>query len=1062
MTLRTKTLWIIGITLGGLIALLYAGSQKILLDSFVDLENESIHRSIRRGTHAITNDIDSLVLMAQDWAYWDDTYGFVQDPAAHQSYALSNLVESTYSINELDCIILLDTTGNSVYAGTYGLDSGEELALIEHLHQHLTPGSVLLQTQNHLGPIGGLLVVSDNVLMVASLPILTSEQQGPIQGTLLFGRFLSPSRIQQIGRISDLQLTIHSYHDPRLPVDFRLARNKLESPTTFTTRVVSPSVIAGYGVINDIYDQPALIVRVEMPRDIYEQGQTSIWYFLLALVSLGVVFCVMVLALLESTVLSPLGRLISSVDDVAKRSDPSARISIERRGELSKLADAVNDMLDALEESQKTIRDREERLRTVVSNAPVILYALNKQGNFTLLEGRSLGTLVPGEYMGQPAKALFGDTPAVVETLKHSLVGEDYVGLIEMQGSVFEVYHHPLIQPNGVVDGIIGVAIDITERKRAEAAEHGQRLMAEALRNTAAALTGTLNLDEVLERILTSVGQVMPYDATTIMLIDDGMASVARSHGFTERGLTEWISNLRVSVSDTSYLQQVLETGQLLIIPDTQTSSDWIVDPEMSWVRSFASAPVHLDQHVIGVLNLYSETAGCFSDQQTKRLQIFADQAALAIHNAQLYAAERHERLLAQTLQKTAEALGAPVTLEETLNLIIEQLSQVVTYDHVAMMLDEGDWLQVVGAQGESGPNRILKKAYVYQNVPLYDASVRAEHPLVLDIDPDSAGSNIFPGITSSTRTWIGVPLVVRDIVVGFLSLASNQPQAYARRDVLAVAAFAQQAALALENARILTELETSLEELREAETHLIRTARLSAAGEIAAGVAHQINNPLTAVIAEAHLLLQDIDPDDPRYESAAAIREAANRAGAIVQRLLDLTRSHPYAIQSLDINFSLENALSLVRAQIVPHIASLEVALSSDLPPVDASEQHLEDVWINLMLNARDAVSEAEGGMIKITSGLNITKNAIKVTIQDNGPGIPMENLNRIFEPLFTTKDYGTGLGLSICHDVVLRHGGTIQVDSVEGQGTTFTVLLPFITTDSIGTKTHGAYSRR
>ncbi|HEX3053529.1 MAG TPA: ATP-binding protein, partial [Aggregatilineaceae bacterium] len=280
------------------------------------------------------------------------------------------------------------------------------------------------------------------------------------------------------------------------------------------------------------------------------------------------------------------------------------------------------------------------------------------------------------------------------------------------------------------------------------------------------------------------------------------------------------------------------------------------------------------------------------------------------------------------------------------------------------------------------------------------------------------------------------------ETIIGLLSVASAQH--YTQREINVVAAFAQQAALAVENTRILSELETSLTNLREAQSQLVRTARLSAAGEIAAGVAHQINNPLTTVIAESHLMLQDIEADDPNRESLEAVLEAAQRAGTVVRRMLDLTRTHAYTMQPVDINTSLENSLALIRAQIVPHVARLEVDLAEHLPPVKASDQHLEDVWINLLINARDALRGRKDGMIRVSSRLSEDKQTICVTVEDNGAGMSAEQASRIFEPFFTTKEYGTGLGLSICQDVITHHGGTIRVESTEGWGTTFMVILP------------------
>jgi two-component system NtrC family sensor kinase len=174
------------------------------------------------------------------------------------------------------------------------------------------------------------------------------------------------------------------------------------------------------------------------------------------------------------------------------------------------------------------------------------------------------------------------------------------------------------------------------------------------------------------------------------------------------------------------------------------------------------------------------------------------------------------------------------------------------------------------------------------------------------------------------------------------------------------------------------------------------------------------------------------------------AIQRAARRAGTVAQRLLDFARTSPLVMQPLDINLSIQGAVSLVSAQIEPHVAQLVVELTPGLPMIEASEEHLGDVWINLLINARDAVDNSGKGVIKVTTGLSAEGDAIEVTVQDNGSGIAAEHLERIFDPFFTTKDHGTGLGLSLCHDVVTQHGGSIKVESKAGQGATFTVILP------------------
>jgi len=173
--------------------------------------------------------------------------------------------------------------------------------------------------------------------------------------------------------------------------------------------------------------------------------------------------------------------------------------------------------------------------------------------------------------------------------------------------------------------------IDITARKRAEAAERDQRTLAEALRETAAALNTTLSLEEVLERVLAYVGEVVPYQAVNIMTVEDGMAHIVRSHGFHEQD-QEALAR-RIEVQRTAYLRTMAETGQPVILPDTLSVAGW----EMPWARSYAGAPIIVKERLVGFINLFSREPAFYNPDLVSRLQVFANQAAIAIENANLY-----------------------------------------------------------------------------------------------------------------------------------------------------------------------------------------------------------------------------------------------------------------------------------------------------------------------------------------------------------------------------------------------------------------------------------------
>ena len=227
-------------------------------------------------------------------------------------------------------------------------------------------------------------------------------------------------------------------------------------------------------------------------------------------------------------------------------------------------------------------------------------------------------------------------------------------------------------------------------------------------------------------------------------------------------------------------------------------------------------------------------------------------------------------------------------------------------------------------------------------------------------------------------------------------------------------------------------------------EANLIQSEKLAAVGQLAAGVAHEINNPLSAVIANAQLLRRDLPVDsiDAR-ESVELIEIAGLRASQVVRNLMGFARKEQYDFVAIDLNETVLNALSLVKHELASRSMEITTNLQEDLPMIHASKDHLQSVWINIILNALDSM-ESGKGLIQIST--TYLDDEFKVRFSDNGAGIPPDKVTKIFEPFFTTKDpgRGTGLGLSICHRIVKQHGGFIQVDSLTGTGTSFTISLP------------------
>jgi two-component system NtrC family sensor kinase len=283
--------------------------------------------------------------------------------------------------------------------------------------------------------------------------------------------------------------------------------------------------------------------------------------------------------------------------------------------------------------------------------------------------------------------------------------------------------------------------------------------------------------------------------------------------------------------------------------------------------------------------------------------------------------------------------------------------------------------------------------------------------------------------------------------MLGVMNIASHDLRQFSRQDVELLTSIGNQIGVALDNARLFHDLTKAYEDLATAKAHLFQSAKLSAIGEFAAGIAHEIRNPLTTIIGDAQLLMADLRPGQPEYESLKAIERSGQRASKVIGNLLSFSRQEEYELTPIQINKSIDSALSLISYQIERANVSIVKDLAAGLPLVSASPHHLEEAWINLLLNARDSIPARRKGEIRITSRLDGSGKAVQVLISDTGIGIPKANLDRVFEPFFTTKDVdkGTGLGLYITYKTIVdRHNGLIELASEEGKGTTVTVTLP------------------
>ncbi|MCJ7539514.1 MAG: response regulator [Desulfobacterales bacterium] len=246
------------------------------------------------------------------------------------------------------------------------------------------------------------------------------------------------------------------------------------------------------------------------------------------------------------------------------------------------------------------------------------------------------------------------------------------------------------------------------------------------------------------------------------------------------------------------------------------------------------------------------------------------------------------------------------------------------------------------------------------------------------------------------------------------------------------------------ENGEIIGAIELSRDITADINTRqaMMQQDKLASIGRLSAGVAHEINNPLTTILTTAMLIQEDIDPDNPMYEELETITNETLRCRKIVASLLDFARQTKPAKKHYNINDIITECVGLTRKQAEFKDVQILKALSEKVPELLLDKEQIQQALINLILNATDATDP--GGKITVSTAFSPGNQFVNIKVSDTGKGIAAEVVDKIFEPFFTTREIGTGLGLAITHGIIGRHGGDIRVQSRPGQGTTFTIRLP------------------
>ena len=481
-SLRRKTLLIIGITMIGLVGGLFALSRIVLMRGFARLEEDFAGRDISRASSALSNELNTLDQTTSEYATWDLTYDYAK--RLRPTYVKTEFPAPTFQELKISFVVIFDTHGHKLFSRGFDLTKGGEMPVPAGLDDHLKPGSLLLSLQDTHGKVAGILDLPGGPALVDSRPILASDATGPIAGTMVMGRLLDAAEIQHLADLTLMPVDAQTLSSTKLSPDFRAAAAAIAKGSPHFIHPLDSQSLAAYQVLDDIYDRPAVIIRVLLPRTIYEQGHTSLIQFLLLLIAAGFVFGAATLYLLERFVISRIANLTENITQIGASGDLSARLDVPGHDELAFLGVAINGMLEDLEKSQIERHDGRARLAVILERMPAVLWTTDKELRYTSSMGAALDSLgvKSGGLTGKTLSEYFqSDDPQHPSIAAHwrALAGEALTYELHWQKRVLESHVRPLRGPDGDIVGVIGVALDITDRKQlADQLRQSQKLQA--------------------------------------------------------------------------------------------------------------------------------------------------------------------------------------------------------------------------------------------------------------------------------------------------------------------------------------------------------------------------------------------------------------------------------------------------------------------------------------------------------------------------------------------------------------------------------------------------------
>ena len=472
-SLRQRTLWSIGATFLVLVGGLYLVSRMVILNGYEILEQEDAEQNLARAVSAIHESELSLSRQTTDFSSWDQMYEYIHE--RNPAFVKSEFPNESMSALRTNFVVIADQQSQVVFAKGYDLRSQKEVAPPADLIKTVKSGTSLTRFSDVSTRVTGILNLREGPALIASQPILTSDNHSPVAGTIIMGRWLDAQEMDLLGELTHLDVNLIARGSTLESFGTLAAATHLTANSPQYIHETDNEHVGAFRLIDDVYGKPNLILKLNLPRTIYHQGRVSLLQFMFLLLAVGTVFTAVTLMVLERLVLARVGRLSTDVAALGASGNLAARVSVPGDDELTNLGGSINRMLAALEKSHEESVAQGARVRMLVERMPAVLWTTDINLNFVSSMGAGLKSLQlrPNQVSGMSIFDYFGTRDSSNESIAahlRAINGQSSTYVTIWQDRTFECHTEPLNDANNNVVGVIGIALDSTDRVQAQEA----------------------------------------------------------------------------------------------------------------------------------------------------------------------------------------------------------------------------------------------------------------------------------------------------------------------------------------------------------------------------------------------------------------------------------------------------------------------------------------------------------------------------------------------------------------------------------------------------------------